>query len=54
MHGCLLSVDDAGGGAYLIIEQGGKSITLDPEELELIAATGKEMIEQSSLKSDER
>lgn len=53
-QGSSLTVCDSGGGPYLILEQNGKSMAFDAEELVLLASTGLELLAQQSLSSDER
>lgn len=53
-QGSSLTLDDAGGGPYLVLEQDGKSMTFDPGELEMLAAIGLELLAQQSLIADER
>ena len=41
-----IKLEDESCGAYLIIEQDGGSITLDPEELDLIVVEAKKLMAQ--------
>lgn len=41
-----VKLEDEGSGGYLVIEQDGGSIRLDPEELDLIIAEAKKLMAQ--------
>jgi hypothetical protein len=41
-----IKLEDEGAGKYLVIEQDGGSISLDPEELDLIIAEAKKLMAQ--------
>ena len=41
-----IKLEDEGAGRYLVIEQDGGSISLDPEELDLIIAEAKKLMAQ--------